>query len=461
MQQFIDSIYAARAAKGAGSKKVIAAAISGWSDVGKRLVREAMDPYRVFNVNKVEMPDRYASKDTVADVFFRLLDRLHERDISGHEAKAEITHTLSLYTERTATILMAVLRKDLKAGFSDETVNEIYCGTSKPLPMSSALIPYYACMLAAPTPKDPKTRKNLPLDRLLTSFPYLMEKKYDGQRNQAAVDYGLRFNYLDRIIHRARSGKRSDHLAGLFDEELFALESYMHQPMLIDSEAMGDSFADTISAKGSDSDGLKSKLKLVVYDMMPLEHWNRMSCPIPQMERTEIIRDAIKTLGLELLVPAEGKLVHNIDEVLEYYGELVDAGEEGAVVKNPKGLYVWDRHQDWQKLKPTETYDAKIVGFYAGKEHGKYAKTLGGLYVEGVHDGVPFTCKVGGGFKEKDEPNRPSRDTIWNNQSEYLGQWIEIEADPNLTLARGKDVCALRWGQFVKLRTDRNLTPGK
>lgn len=103
------------------------------------------------------------------------------------------------------------------------------------------------------------------------------------------------------------------------------------------------------------------------------------------------------------------------------------------------------------------TYDGYITGFYAGDENSDISDVLGGVYVAGVDEnGEKFECKVGSGFPKYDEPERPSRRTIWENQPEFLGKCIEIEADPNVSVKADREVNSLRWGVFKKMRPDKD-----
>lgn len=135
---------------------------------------------------------------------------------------------------------------------------------------------------------------------------------------------------------------------------------------------------------------------------------------------------------------------------------MLEQGFEGIIIKDADGEYQWHsriggkRDRAWTKRKPVDTFDARIVGFYAGKEGKRLEGTLGGVCVEGVDENnVPFECKVGGGWSD------PLRDKIWNNQEDYLGKMIEIEADPNVLEMEGRDVNSLRWGVYKKFRPDK------
>lgn len=69
MKNFIKSIRTAQAAKGKGSKQAKVDAISNLTDDGKRLMFEALSPYRVFGVKKFPMPEEFNDTDVYPESF--------------------------------------------------------------------------------------------------------------------------------------------------------------------------------------------------------------------------------------------------------------------------------------------------------------------------------------------------------------------------------------------------------
>jgi DNA ligase-1 len=105
------------------------AALAGMEGDDLKLLFQALNPYRVFNVtaNKTELPEFYAADDSIGySPFLQLLECLHERTITGNAAKAAVTRVLGMYTERTAKALLRVLDKDLKCGATVNTFSEVY-----------------------------------------------------------------------------------------------------------------------------------------------------------------------------------------------------------------------------------------------------------------------------------------------------------------------------------------------
>ncbi len=166
MSNFVEVIKACETAGGAGTKKAIQEALSKADATAQRLIKEALDPYRVFGVKKFDMPNTGQGKDS-ADAyaeFFETLDRLASRDLTGDAARAACTMALRGFTIETQQYLVRIFDKDLKAGFSADTFNKIH-KTNK--------IPTFEVMLAdkCDTPEEF-------LERI--TFPCQADWKYDG-----------------------------------------------------------------------------------------------------------------------------------------------------------------------------------------------------------------------------------------------------------------------------------------
>lgn len=447
MQSFVSVVRAVEAATGAGSRTAKTEALQGLSDIGKRLVRAALSPYEVFNVKKFNMPKAYAAEDASVEEFFKLLSGLEQRIVSGNMAKDAIERTLAMYTQDTAEILARIIKKDLKWGLSGETVNEVFLGHKRP---PNPVVPVYACMLAEKYDKK----------KFKWKFPCIVEAKYDGQRNEAFYEQD---GEVVKLFHKARSGKDSAHLDGLFDRELALLNTALEDcgydqyvnNFVLDGEVMGANWNDTLSAKGSANQDKKDSLNLYAYDILSRNEWDTELCANIQIERCRALSLAItiaRNMGATRLFKSKWAIVNSVEEAEAFYSECLEEGYEGVMIKAHDGLYEWDRSNNWTKWKPVDTFDGKIVGFYYGKEDKGLAHTLGGVTIEGVDEnGVKFRCDVGSGF------SRELRDEIINNQEKYLGKFIEIEAYPDLNIKEGREFQTLKWGVFKKFRPDKDL----
>ena len=87
-------------------------------------------------------------------------------------------------------------------------------------------------------------------------------------------------------------------------------------------------------------------------------------------------------------------------------------------LRNPDVAYFQGRSDYLLKVRSFEKRVFTVVGFEKGR--GQYSTTLGKLLVEGEVDGVQVWGKVGSGFSDTE------RQKIWENQTKYLNQPVEI-----------------------------------
>jgi hypothetical protein len=401
------------------TKKEKFEALGGMDKESQRLVREALDPYRVFGVRKYDWPTYFCPKDSDFSHFFTLLNKLHARELTGNAARTAVTGVLGLYTERTAVYLARVLNKDLDCGANESTFNKIYPN----------LIPTFSIMLASKVD-----------DKYQWEFPCIAEAKYDGTRLIAVCEDGI-------VEYFSRSGKPSDHCAGLFDDELIKIEKRVGQPVVLDGEALGNNFTETLNAKGSKGVEAKLNLRYYAFDIMYLKDWRKQSCAMKQAVRSAVLETIINELKLTKIVKSKYKIIKNMAEAHAFYKEMIAEGYEGLIIKKGYGLYEFDRSKLWSKWKPVLDFDLKITGVFEGR--GRLAGKLGGFYLKGKDEnGNVIETSVGSGFSDK------LRDEYWKKQKQLIGKVAMVEAQEMSKSANSKDY-SLRFPVFIKIRDDK------
>lgn len=451
------------------TKKEKFGALSGLSGDSLNLLYECFNPYRVFGIRKYSEPSSYASSDASNQVFLKLLDDLAERRVTGNRAKDLVTLTLSMYTERTAKVLKRVLNKDLDCGANRNTFEKLY----------TLNIPTFYQMLCQKIEQRKGDDGVMMYPFYKWNFPLLGEVKYDGYRMIAFVKNG-EVNYL------SRGGKPADQWIGLFEADLIAMENHVGEPIVVDGEALADSFQATAKAKGKDGD--KSGMKFFAFDWMTMKEWDNQKCYNMQINRTNSLDKMIKELKLIRIVKSKSKVLNNMKEALEFYNEVIELGlpgqDEGLIIKELDGFYEWvpedKRSMTWAKWKPVIDVDVTIVGAYEGVKGTKNEGRLGGFLVEGKDENGNKIKSRCGGFKvnsakfkvwiaafckknkidlaaiyasgvSKDEFFRTY---AWKNQNKFIGQVCMIETQ-ELSLAQDSDAYALRFPFFIMLRDDK------
>ena len=105
-------------------------------------VKMALDPLYTFGVKKVP-ESKVDGQGLKWEVFKKLADQLHARELTGHDARDAILLTRDIATmEQWNKFYRRILIKDLRCGVSEKTVNKV----AKDFPQYS--IPIFTCPLA-------------------------------------------------------------------------------------------------------------------------------------------------------------------------------------------------------------------------------------------------------------------------------------------------------------------------
>ena len=433
---FVDVIKGCESANGAGSKKVIQSVLAKADVNARRLISEALNPYRVFNVKKFDMPSSSTkTMDEQQDFqqFFDLLDKLHDRELTGNAARDAVTASLCKFNIHTQQYLARILDKDLKAGFSAETFNKVW---------SKEPIPVFDVMLADKCESVEDFEKNI-------NFPCQGDYKYDGIRFIVFVSE-------KSIEFRNRSGKIESTVDGLFDEDLNKIRKHLGYDYVLDGERISDlGFTDTMNAKKEGNDLSKANLRIRAFFLMPMIDWKNQKTELTMRTNRENLKKLFEEVECSKILLTEGREVKNYKDMMNFCNDAIDLPEnaarkiEGLILKDWDAHYEWDRKMTWCKVKRFYDVDCKITGFYAGKKGSRLENTLGGIYVEGYDEhNTKVVARVGSGFSDA------QRNEIWNNQDKFLNTTAVITYQ-EITKAKNKEDCSLRFPTYSHARDDK------
>lgn len=137
----------------------------------------------------------------------------------------------------------------------------------------------------------------------------------------------------------------------------------------------------------------------------------------------------------------QGQMVNSRAELDEWFAWCRLFGREGAMVKTLNHVYRRGKHTgSWWKMKASEAHDGYITGFTeAVSQEGLPLGRVGSVTIK-VDDG---SVASPAGF------DHALAKLIWDNQSEYMGKWLEFEA-------MEKDRAGgWRHPRFVRFREDK------
>lgn len=258
------------------------------------------------------------------------------------------------------------------------------------------------------------------------------------------------------VEYRARSGKPSEHLNGLFDEDLGNIRAAVGYDFVMDGEAFASDFTETINAKKEGNDAAKANLRLRAFFMMPLTDWLNQKTNITMRQNREALAKRLQLSGCTKVILSEGREVKDYTDMVAYCNEVIDVyKQEGLILKNWDATYHWERSMDWCKVKRFSDVDARVVGWYKGRKKSRLENTCGGITVEGRDEhGRPFRTNVGSGFSDE------QRKHIAENFDEVYNGSTAVITYQEMSLAKGETIYALRFPTIKQLlRDDKVVQP--
>lgn len=481
MSNFVKVLQSCEDAGGSGSKMVIREALATMDETAHRLISEGLNKYRVYGVKKFELPTTFSGSNPNRDFkpFFDLLDNLALRKLTGNAARDAVTATLAKFDEETAMYLARVIDKDLKAGFSADTVNKVllareHTATSK-IGLQAALkvvddllkikgirqfssfkifpflVPTFEVQLADKCETE-EDYENI-------EYPCQADIKYDGERNVAVVRKG----HITPILHLSRSGLEAYHMQEIFDEELMKIREEVGYDFILDGERFADDFTQTMNAKKSGNGEAKNAMRIRAYFMMPLDHWLAQETDITMGKCREDLGAMLKKLDLKKIILSEGKIVNNHQEMMEYCNHVIDVGDitgvkqEGLILKRLNDVYRWERNSAWTKIKRFYPVDLRVVGWYYGRKGSRLEKVMGGVILEGVDEkGKKIRTRCGSGFGDEGT-NHPFPRTPLGRYDNLTLEIKYQEISQGAAAKKAKsDIFCLRFPTVERLRDDKN-----
>jgi len=393
----------------------------------KTAFRLTLDPIVNFYIKKIPEPD--ASKGviqppervTLECALRELETKLCSRMLSGHAARDHVAFLLGCMTRDDQEVLRRVIGRNLKCGVSDATVEKIW----PDLKLS------YPCMLVSPMNEKTKIK-----------FPCLAQTKMDGMRFNAICENG-------QVSYRTRAGKELD-LFGALDGEVVGLAA--RRDCVLDGELLmvaghGGWFTDrktgngllTKFQKGTGTAELAKRVHAVVWDVIPLADFRTGRCDMGYEDRLKLL-GAKDTTHITV---ARADTVASMEAAHELYQQKLSEGEEGLVLKDPKGPWENKRVKHQVKMKAELEADLRVTGIVPGA--GKYKGKIGSLMVESADGEV--TSAVGTGLDD-DERSCDSK--------EFLGKIVAVKYNALITDKKtGKK--SLFLPVFVEIRDDKTV----
>lgn len=377
-----------------------------------RILKAAYDPFVTYGIKKIP---KYTPADDNTSLSieyrtFAILDRLASRELTGNAAIAAVKDELTILNGKSAELLVRILKKDLRAGFTAKSINKAVPET----------IFVFDCMLSHKY--EPKRIKD---------WPVAVEPKYDGVR-------ALIIKQDDKISIHSRTGKTLKGLSHIIDALAF---SSVFGDWVFDGEVIHPEGFNEIVGAVHRKDEQSSEAIFQMFDCLSLSSFKEGKSLSRRNERKAVVDSFVEEIGAPFsLTPFY--LASSHEEIEHFYQAIRDKGGEGVIVKDQQGIYECKRSYNWLKIKDRQTVDIPIIGFEEGT--GKNKGKLGAL----VCDLQGVEVNVGGGLSDQ------QREEIWKTRLANLNRLVEVEYHEKTPDG------SLRHPRFIRFRDDKPVEDG-
>lgn len=402
------------------------------------------NPYVTFGIRQVPSTENITDAENPWSEFNTLLMKLNDRILTGHAARDAVENMSKRFdSTEWNTFLAPVLRRDLRAGISDKTVNKICKNTDYEIPI-------FGCQLATNSEGRPEMQGIKRLEPKLDGVRVLLTVipgTDEGINTICFSRNGKQFDNFTHIEDQVRNNfMRLCRAASKVDQGRFLTEGFV-----LDGEVIGNTFQELMRQARRKENVEATDSIFNIFDIIPLDdfrtgYWNAQL--YKRIKILEAMRPVIADMHNVELLPhvmvdldtAEGRDVLN-----RYAKDQVNLGFEGIMIKDVDAPYECKRNTFWMKWKPTITVDLEVIDVEEGT--GRNMGRLGALVCSGTDDGKKIDVNVGSGFSDID------RDSIWSDRDLVIGRKVEILCD---VITQNQDGSySLRFPRFVRFRDDK------
>ncbi len=411
-------------------EKILADAMNEGLDEFFEGVRMCLDKLYTFGVKQVPIKEPLKDQQGLAwSTFKELAEKLYRRELTGHTAKRAIELCMDLATEEQWNgWYRRILIKDLRCGVSEKTVNTV----AKKQKKTQYAVPVFECQLSHDSANH---------ESKLTGKK-IVEHKLDGVRCLTVVDLEQK-----TVIQYTRNGKVLENFKHITDYLQAHIDTF-EQSVVLDGEIMSSSFQDLMKQVHRKENVEAGDAVLNLFDIVPLVEFKQGKSSLSQRRRSQMLKTFEKFFadsGFITIVPQrEFDLDVFVEEIefRDYMKEMVDAGYEGIMIKDPDAKYECKRTTHWLKMKPFIEVSLEITSVEEGT--GRNQGRLGAVLCRGKDDQRDIVVSVGSGFTDSD------RDVYWESRDSLLGQVVEVRAD---AVTQNQDGSySLRFPRFLRFR---------
>lgn len=422
------------AAVGSTKEKAAMLKAFGTDDMFRRVLRYTYDPFKTYGIIP-QRPSDVMGCQTFSRLTWDLLDGLARRDYSGDRARQAVDLAFMTASPASADLLWRIISKDLRAGFSETTINAAIPGLIPDFP-------YMRCCLP----------KHTDLDKFDWVAGVYSQMKADGLF--ANIDHEVGNNVV-RITSRQGSQFPIAAFPLLEHEVRSRLRpgTQSHGELLVVRDGailpreIGNGVLNSVLKGGSFTGNDYPVYQ--VWDQIPLTAVKTKGrYEVPYAFRIiELEGQLSNTKGISIgLVPT--RVVHSRDEAMTHYREMLSQGFEGTIVKNPTAIWIDGTSKDQVKLKTEFDVDLVVTGVVPGRAGTKNEGRAGSL-----------SCATSCGKLRTDVTvkNEKMRADVDRDPSAWIGRIIAVRSNMPLSPSESNDLHSL----FLPRMVDDHYRPDK
>jgi DNA ligase-1 len=404
------------------------------------LVKACYNPFITFGVRKVPDTIGITGAENPWHEYNDLLIKLSKRELTGNAALTAIDNISERFdSEEWNKFCAPVIRRDLRAGISDKTINKICKKTEYEIPI-------FGCQLATNSEGRPEMKGIKRLEPKLDGVRVLLMVIHSDDGEVITTCYSRNGKVFENFTHIEK--QIQDNFVKLVRK---AATSNLSMGFVLDGEVIGNTFQELMRQARRKENVQAEDSVFNIFDIIPLADFRRGYWNAQLDKRIKILEDmrsVIDTMpNVELLphIMVDLDTAAGRDQLNRYAKDQVNAGFEGIMIKDTGAPYECKRNTFWMKWKPTITVDLTVVGLEEGT--GRNQGRLGALVCEGTDDGKFIQVNVGSGYSDED------RDSYWANSNLIVGRTAEVLCD---VITQNQDGSySLRFPRFVRFRDDK------
>ena len=411
------------------------------NDVLQEVIRLAYDPTINFFIKKIPAytpapgavsagDSESAGESALEYALFNILHDIASRKRTGSNAIEYLKSQLERLCAEDAKVLAKVIDRDLRAGFGESTANKVWKNLIPEFP-------YMRCSL-------PKAVK---LDQFSWTEGVYSQLKADGM--YANVNHDADGN----VTILSRSGtqfplEQFEYLV-MDVKDTFPLGTQSHGELLVEQDGVvlprqiGNGMLNKVAQGGAFLANCKPVY--LVWDQIALSAVVAKGVyAVPYKTRFETLKSQVFGSNFIKLIPTV--IVHNMEEALVHYREMLAEGLEGTIIKHGNGEWKDGTSKHQVKMKLDIDVDLVIMGFNVG--NGKNEATFGSIVCQSS-DGL-LEVNISGFTDEV-------RLEVHNTRDRLIGTIVTVKGNSIMPPSGNNTKYSLFLPRFAEFRTDKTV----